>query len=182
MFGFSINPVKATQAAVILLKLNNKKLNYTVLIKLLYLSDRQTLKEWNRPIVGGKYVSMDNGPVLSEVYDWIKGEINDEYWNGAIKKDNFDLVLKKDVGDNELSKAEIEVLTSIDKEYKDKTFGEMIDYCHDNIKEWAAPDGASLPISTEHILRVLGKTDEEINKIEEETSKTKYARRVFGVK
>ena len=47
-------------------------MNYMVLIKLLYLSDRQSLIETGMPITGDRMVSMPHGPVLSTTLNLIK--------------------------------------------------------------------------------------------------------------
>ena len=62
---------KATQAAACFLKLADGGLNYMVLIKDLYLADRQALAGWGRSITNDKYYSMKCGPVLSNVLDQI---------------------------------------------------------------------------------------------------------------
>jgi len=42
-------------------------MKYLGLLKLLYLADRDALKEIERPITGDRYFSLKNGPVLSRV-------------------------------------------------------------------------------------------------------------------
>ena len=65
--GYSLfNLEKLIQACNYLLKKNNYSLNYTKLIKLLYLADKESLKGAIQTISGDTYVSMDNGPVLSK--------------------------------------------------------------------------------------------------------------------
>ncbi len=51
-----------------------KSLKYLGLLKMLYIADRLALKTMDQPITGDRYVSMDYGPVLSGVYDLIKGQ------------------------------------------------------------------------------------------------------------
>jgi uncharacterized phage-associated protein len=180
MIVFHLNPLKATQVAAYFIKSNGKHINYTKMIKLMYLADREALKKWNRPITGGSYVSMVNGPVLSEVYDWIRGKTENKYWLCSIKKDGFNTVLVQDPGDGELSEAEIKLLNEIDKKFKKYTFGAMIDYCHTHIKEWEDPSGSSLPIANEKLLSFIGKEPKEIKKIEQEISDFHFAHAVFG--
>jgi uncharacterized phage-associated protein len=68
------NEAKATQAAARLLKLRGGSMSYIKLMKLLYLADREALIRWGRPITTDRYVSMDNGPVLSRIYNLIRNE------------------------------------------------------------------------------------------------------------
>lgn len=180
MINFQLNPLKATQVAAYFIKNNGKHLNYTKMIKLMYLADREALKKWNWPITGGSYVSMDNGPVLSEVYDWLKGRSENKYWMISVKKQGFDAILIQDPGDGELSEAEEKLLNEIDKKFKKYSFGEMIDYCHAHTKEWEDPSGSSIPIAIEKILMTIGKVSKEIKKIDQETSDFHFANAVFG--
>ncbi len=69
---------KAAQAAAYLLKLHGEPMKYFVLIKLLYLADRQSLIETGLPITGDKMVSMPHGPVLSQILDLIQAGKQDD--------------------------------------------------------------------------------------------------------
>jgi hypothetical protein len=68
------NEAKATEAAARLIALRGGKMSYMKLIKLLYLADREALLRWGRPITTDRYVSMDHGPVVSNVYELIRAE------------------------------------------------------------------------------------------------------------
>lgn len=70
-FRFHIE--KAIEAAAMFLKLHGKPMKYIGLLKMLYIADRIALESMNQPITGDNYVSMDYGPVLSGIYDLIKG-------------------------------------------------------------------------------------------------------------
>jgi hypothetical protein len=54
---------KLMQAVGYLLKKYKRRLNYTKLIKELYLTGRESLKETNQAISGDSYVNMKNGTV-----------------------------------------------------------------------------------------------------------------------
>ena len=58
-----------TQMAARFLKQARNKLPYIVLLKMLYLADRQMLIQYGEPITFDKWVSMENGPLLSGAYD-----------------------------------------------------------------------------------------------------------------
>ena len=75
---FRFHPEKAVEAAAILLKLHGKPMKYLGLLKILYIADRIALQRIEQPITGDHYVSMDYGPVLSKVYDLIKGQPVDD--------------------------------------------------------------------------------------------------------
>jgi hypothetical protein len=159
MISFKFNEKKTTQIVALFIKKHGERLNYTKLIKLLYLTDREALSRWERSLTGDSYVSMPKGPVLSRTYDLINYEPDPNgksYWYEFISKSIYDVSLAKDPGIDELSKRELDLIDEIFECYKDKTWGQMI------------------PLQIEDILRELKKTEKEIELINEETSNLKY--------
>src|SRR5438445_7794460 len=79
-FPFDVN--KATQAIGVLHSTERAAdVSYYRLLKLLYIADRESLKETGRPIVGGNSVAMDKGPLNSPVYKLIRCEHPDSsHW------------------------------------------------------------------------------------------------------
>ncbi|MGE5343068.1 MAG: Panacea domain-containing protein [Candidatus Omnitrophota bacterium] len=186
MIHFKCNQIKTTQDAALFLKLNGGKMNYMKLIKLMYLTDREALSRWERPLTGDSYFSMKNGPILSNVLDWINlSKAGDEtpYWCQYISISNrnqYDVSLKKDPGETELSIREIELIRKIDEEYKDFDKWQMVDTCHNVLPEWKDPQGTSIQIPIEDILKATNKTDEEIALIEEDINTLQYFDTLFS--
>jgi len=177
MINFNFNEIKTTQVASLFIKKHGKVLNYTKLIKLLYLADREALAIWGRPLTGDVYVSMPNGPVLSQTYDLInykEDPQNKSYWYRFISKKSYDVSLKCEPENGELSKREIALIERIYQEYKGKSWKQMIDICHRCCPEWQHPGSTSKPILIDDILRELKKTTKEIKIIAEEASNLKY--------
>lgn len=177
MISFKFNEAKTTQIAALFIKRHGGTLNYTKLIKLLYLTDREALSRWERPLTGDSYVSMRNGPVLSQTYELINYPIflnRASYWHEFISKSAYDVSLISEPDNSELSTREIDLITEVYEKYKDKTWGQMIDICHDCCHEWEHPGDTSIPIRIEDILKELKKTEKEIEVIEEEASNLKY--------
>ena len=75
MICFVFDEKKATDAAAYLLSLNNNRLPYMKLMKLLYIADRVSLSEYHYSITTDSYYSMKFGPVVSGIYDCIR------HWN-----------------------------------------------------------------------------------------------------
>ena len=89
---FPFDERKAKSAASVLLQQEGGRMPYIRLIKLLYLADRESIDRRGRPIVGGRYVSMKYGPVLSEVLDLVRtGGLE---WSEAVEKENHDVLLR----------------------------------------------------------------------------------------
>lgn len=159
---------KTTQAAAIILSMNNGQMNYMKLIKLLYLIDRAALIKWGRPITYDKYVSMNNGPVLSQTYNLICENIapdEESYWYSYITSpENYEVSLKENPSVSKLSDAEIELIKTIYEQYKDQDQWDMVKIVHD-LPEWQDPEGSAIPIDIKDILRDSGKTDIEVEAI-----------------
>lgn len=181
MIYFEFNEKKTTQAAAFLIKLSSENtINYTKLIKLLYLADEKALKEWERPISGDSYFSMGRGPILSKTLDLIHYP-DDSFWHRFIKKSDYDVCLAEDPGDYSLTPNEKRILSLIWDEHKDRDWRDMIKFCHDCCEEWQHPGETSIPIHIEDILKSLGRTEREIEIIEEEVLAVDYAKRIFRV-
>jgi uncharacterized phage-associated protein len=153
---------------------NEGRVNYTKLIKLLYLADRKALIEWGFTITGDRYYALKNGPILSKTLDFVKGNAEPEIqaiWDEYFYTDQYSLIGEKTNRPNDsLSEIEIEILKEIDNQYKDFSFSDMIDIVHSQnvCPEWEDPGESSIPIKLEDILRKSGKADREIKNILEE--------------
>ena len=157
--SFVFDEYKATQASSYLLSLNNGRMNYMKMMKILYLSDRKFILDWGNSITTDNYVSMDNGPVISRIYDLIKESRTDTgtYWSSFIRTEGYEVVLNKNPGDEYLSPMEMEVIASINSEFRNFSEWDLVGFCHDNIPELQRP---SLLITIEDILRA-GKPEDD---------------------
>lgn len=166
---------KTTQAAAFLIKKSGNTLNYTKLIKLLYLADREAFKEFERPISGDSYVSMPKGPVLSNTYELISYP-NKSYWHRHIKKMDYDVCLSDDPGVSLLTPNELTVLENIYDQHKNRDWKAMINYCHKCCGEWQHPGDTSIPIRVDDILKALNKTEREVEIITSEIASINYVK------
>jgi len=117
--SFTYSTEKIVQAvAVILQTRKDRRMNYFRLLKLLYIADRESLKEAGRPIAGSRPVAMRLGMLDGYVYDLIKKPELDATWSKYIEKDGWNIVLKTLPGDLELSDREVEKLRSVAKRYR----------------------------------------------------------------
>lgn len=159
------NEAKATQAAGLLLALRGGTMSYMKLIKLLYLADREALLRWDRPITTDRWVSMDNGPVVSRIYGLIREEpapgVPGEWARHIQASDRYDVSLIEPVDDDELSSAEVKLLRQIFALHGHKNRWELVSHCHE-LPEWRRPNGSSMPIEVEDILRGESRPADEI--------------------
>lgn len=159
---------KTTQAAAILIDLSGGKINYMVLIKLLYLADRAALNRLGQPISFDQYVSMPYGPALSTTLDLVRRRLRPEhssYWYNYISTpERYSVSLQKPVSPDMLSDAEIDLLHEVHAEYGDVQEFDLVVLSH-LLPEWKDPHGSSVAIDYEDVLRASGKDEEEISAI-----------------
>jgi uncharacterized phage-associated protein len=158
-----VNEAKAAQAAARFLMLRGQPMSYLKLVKLLYFADREALLRWGRPITTDCYVSMDKGPVVSRIYDLIADGLPPDIrspWTDLISPpENYEVaLLQSPPPDDELSRAEEEMIDEIFARYGGKSRWELVDMSH-SLPEWHDPEGSALPITIEEIL-VRGGTPE----------------------
>tara|TARA_Y100000588_G_scaffold263967_1_gene278694 strand:- start:654 stop:1241 length:588 start_codon:yes stop_codon:yes gene_type:complete len=153
---------------------NDGKINYTILLKLLYISDRQSLDERGFPMTYDSYVSMKNGPVLSCTYNEIKNTktngTGNSLWRSNLHRSDTNQYFVTWSGDYEyglLSESDLGVLNKVWEEFKDVDLWALIDYVH-TFKEWECPGPSSRPISYQKLLTTLGYDEEEAEEISEE--------------
>jgi hypothetical protein len=75
MIRFSFNEKKALEALV-LVATEWPGITAFYASKAVFLADKHHLNKFGRPVVGDRYIAMDNGPVPSAIYDWFKGNID----------------------------------------------------------------------------------------------------------
>lgn len=169
-----MNFKKLVQIVNYVLKKYDNRLNYTKLIKILYIADRECLSRWDFAISEDSYASMDQGVVLSGLYDFIRGRISDSRqieWQNYFYKEGYDLVAKigNEPSCDELSDIEKDIIDEVDSKYHSNDWTYLVDEVVHKFPEWVEVKEqvkeTSLPLKKEKILSVLGRKEEEIKKI-----------------
>jgi uncharacterized phage-associated protein len=180
---FRFHPEKAVEAAAILLKLHDQPIKYLGLLKMLYIADRIALERMEQPITGDQYMSMDYGPVLSGIYDLIKGKPVDDalpLWSKFISpRHDHRVSLLNDPGNENLCEEEEEIIQQVYQTFGHLDPFEVVEWTHD-LPEWKNPHGSATPILVEDILKNVGKSDEEITEIQQESIREAYLDKVLN--
>lgn len=164
------NEKKAAQAAARFINLSGGTINYTILIKDLYLLDRAALLNWGRLVTCADLYEMKLGPVLSQVHDLITEQQEEQsIWSQCISRVDFDVALKENPGNDALSESEEEMIDQIFS-----TYGHFKDpfafarFLHKILPELKGIERGRLPLTVEDILRAERKSPEEIESIASE--------------
>lgn len=177
---FVFDERKATDAAAYLLKLHGGAMSHLRLIKLLYVAERESLARYGRPIMGDRYVAMKHGPVPSGIYDLIEERRTGCWWHELIDRQGYDVRLKADSDHGSLSEADLEILEEVAKLYRTFNQFHLRDMTHEEFEEWEDPGDTSKDIPTERILRVLGKSDAEIEGVRQASKEKQFFDALFG--
>jgi len=161
-------------ALYVLNKLGNK-INKHKLFKILYFADKDHISKYGRTFTEDHYIAMANGPVPSNLYDYIKlveGKnklpvpldfaaevsvylgVEDPYW----------VISQKEVDSDFLSRSAIKSLDHSIDAHKNKSFRELTDLSHDNA--WRSA-GNNSEISLIEIAKDAGANEEMIAYIKE---------------
>lgn len=173
---FRFNDIKTAQAAAHLLRLNGGAMNYMVLIKLLYLGDRQALLDHGQPITGDRLVSMKHGPVLSHVLDMIRHgstEAPGSAWFQFVSAPaEYTVALRADAPPiDDLSPYETQLLTRVHQAYGylgNLDRWELVRQLHEILPEWQDPGDGAVTIHHADILREDDRSEEEIAQLKGE--------------
>lgn len=161
---------KVIQAVGVLLsKEQTRRMDRARLLKLLYIAERESLKERGVPILGGRVVAMKKGPLHSEVYDLIKGEqVDVSQWMEFFQNVGYQIELVHVPSRDELSEYEINKLNEISDRYASKDAEEVVEETHsfvEYIKNYIENTSKTIPL--DDILEAVGRgSDKELIKAE----------------
>ncbi len=178
---FHLQSEKAMQAAAVLLQQHNgQQMSYMRLLKLLYLADRKSLQKTGRPVTGDRVVSMKNGPVLSGLYDIIKGQhIDSPRWSEFIERSGYTVRLAHNPGNDQLSRFEIATLQEVAERFASYGDFELVDEVMHKLPEYLKnmpSEGSSTPIPLRDILQGIGRGEEADRIIEDAEDEMQFDR------
>lgn len=175
LLDFNID--KSIAATGFLLELEGGTDDMFPLIKKLYYADRSALIGWGQPITGSKLASLEKGPIVSAIYDLLKGKGTEEdliKWNNFIhRRQPYTIELRKAPDKGLLSKRERGVLEEARRTIA-AIRGSIPKWLHKNCPEWSDPGKSSSPIDPSTILRLAKKSEEEIRRLEEANEEIRF--------
>lgn len=122
---------------------------------------------------------MPLGPVNSDTYQFINGEMEDKEWSALLKdREDHEVALASNASNcdfDELSDADIDCLERVWKKFGHMDRFDLVKWTHDpgNIPEWEDPDGSSFLIPMRRIMKML-----EIENAEEQVKIVEDHRRI----
>lgn len=164
----------AAQVAAYFIHSEGGSIKILKLMKLMYLSERESLHLYSTPMMGDNLVSMQHGPVLSITYDHMSDSIDsiEGGWNDWISdKANHcvSLVVDEDPMDKllELSEADLDILHGVYAEFGQMDAFQLRDLTHDICGEWEDPNFSSRSIPYDRLLKNVGYKADTANEIKQ---------------
>ncbi len=158
---------KATQVAALLLQQSNDRMGLLKFMKIMYNIEREALGRWSFPVTYASICSMPEGQVLSETYDNTKSNNRRVFWDEYIdtNRSQNTVSLKKSCPTGKLCRAEMSLVKEIYNRDKGKSSTQLRNE-HHNYPEYVDPGTSSIPTDYVELLKVLGKTPEQISAFE----------------
>jgi len=179
--------IKATQVAGLLMELNGGEMDYAKCIKLMYNIEREALNRWMRPVTFDSLFSLPHGQIVSNTLDRAKLENQkvESFWRQHLETipstgNDYTIRLTEECGKGKLSRAEVELITELYQQYKEKTAGQMMDEHHTSsmFPEYKDPEGSSVKTTYSNLLRVLGKSPEQITQFKDDLIGLAYMKKM----
>lgn len=159
-FRFDLD--KAIQATGVLLReMPHRWMTRLRLLKLLYIADRESIRETGHPITGDRVIAMEHGPVLSQVYQCIRGSaFGLDRWERHFMSEGVSVRMKRETSVDELSRYEVETLQRVSQEREGKDEWDIVEESHTTFPEWERPTTPWQVIPFETILGAVGRGEQ----------------------
>jgi uncharacterized phage-associated protein len=160
------NDRKAGQVAAFFVNAAGGRMGVLKLVKLVYLADREFLGRHSVPITYDRLVSLPHGPVNSQTYNCVNGcAAQSDGWEEWISdRQGHEVATRKQVSRealDELSDIELSAIEAVWHKFGHMSGWELRDWTHRHCAEWQDPDGSSIQIRYDEVLRALGRGEDE---------------------
>ncbi len=180
---FKFHYEKAAHAAAAFLRQSpNYRMNYYRLLKLLYIADRESLRETGRPIVGGRLIAMCRGPLHSAYLDLVKGnDPESPWWMTHFRTDKFDVEMRDDPGNTELSKRELDLINRVSQEHEEQDEWAVGAVTHEfpEFKSKPPAEGEVRTIPFQDVVEAVGR-GADLKQIEDDAKNVAEFEKSFG--
>ena len=109
------------QAAAYLLHLEEGRMPFRRLVRLMYVAERELLAQTATPLTGDIYKATEHGPVLGHVFDLVMGKgSRSAEWECFIKRSGYAVNLVNEPGRGRLSGDVVDKLVEVSQRYREK--------------------------------------------------------------
>jgi uncharacterized phage-associated protein len=147
---------KAAQVSAIFLARAGGRMDKMKLIKLLYLTERESLAKRGRPIFYDEFYSLKDGPICSNALDGLNGQLDKDVWSAYVRKEGSkDILLVAEREHDEISESDFDILDSVWDQFGFMTTSQVRRWTHLHCSEYREVSSGCLPIDYRQIARAL---------------------------
>jgi len=143
------------------------------LIKLIYFSEREFLKQYRLPMLFDEFYSLPHGPICSATLNGIDGKLDasDEgTWGEFIARNgNVVVAMRKFTRESldAILHKEVRILNYIWHRFGEMTSSQLRNYSHENCSEYTEITEGRIPISYREVMMALGFTGTEADAVDD---------------
>jgi uncharacterized phage-associated protein len=152
---------KAAQVSATYLNRSGGKMDKLKLIRMLYLTERESLEARGRPIFYDEFYSFKDGPICSNALDCLNGYLDKGIWSSYVRREGSKEVLlvtehaKEDVEMDELSESDLDIVDSVWNKFGWMSTSQIRKWTHLHCSEYTEIDAGRLPIDYLQLARAL---------------------------
>jgi uncharacterized phage-associated protein len=153
---------QAAQIAGFFARRNGFRIEKLKLIKLLYLTERESIETRGRPMMYDEYYSLKDGPICTNSLDGLNGRIDKEIWSRYLDKDRGNVLKASRLVEgelDELSESDRAIVEAIWQKFGWMTSSQIRNWTHRHCREYIDVKGGRMPISYRSIGAALGFPD-----------------------
>lgn len=155
---------KAAQLAAYFTHLSGGQIDKLKLIKLVYMTERGYLGQYETSLLFDELYSLPHGPICSSTLNGIDGVIHEDVWSEFITRHGRDKIyssrtIARDDLD-ELSNAVVLIADEVWCEFRDMSAWQIRNWTHEHCPEYTETTGR-IPISYKEVLEALGNPEAE---------------------
>lgn len=133
------NEERATQAAAKFICLHGGEMNYMKLGKEMYILEQHAIRNWGYSIFHDELFWLKDGPILSRTLDLIRSNdvcASSQYWKNYISRHGkYNICTINEPETSRLAEAIRDEIEKIYNKFKNYTWIQIRNWCHDNLPE-----------------------------------------------
>lgn len=154
---------KAAQIAAQYIQHAGGSIEKLKLIKLLYLTERESVATRGRPIIYDEYYSLKDGPICSNTLNGLNHQSDADVWKEYVGIDgNITRFLPKKLTEDdadEISKSDHKVIAAVWEKFGYMTASQIRKWTHDHCPEYSEVVSGRVPIKDEDMAKAVGVED-----------------------
>jgi uncharacterized phage-associated protein len=153
-------PDKAAQAAAFFTEKAGGSIEKLKLIKLIYLTERESMNKRARPMIYDEMYSLKHGPICFNALNGINGLVDKSIWSKWVKLHGTKTVHAVRVPSrsklDHLSNSDLKIMENVWAKFGHMTSAQIRNWTHENCPEYTSLEDGRLPITYTEVFKSIG--------------------------